>query len=148
MTYQEKKSIVSILSTIFIFGFYIVYRYIQYPDEGVVGTAIFHYWGSFVLILALVSIIAHIVISIIFIIVYRLTTGEEEPRFTDELDQLINLKAYRNSFFVFVSGFLLAMVSQVLDQPVPAMFLILISSGFLSDVTTSVTRLYHYRRGV
>jgi hypothetical protein len=106
------------------------------------------YWGSFVLILTLFSIVAHIIISIIFNIVFRMTTGEKEPTFEDELDKIIDLKANRNSFFVFIVGFLLAMGSLIIYQPSQVMFIILIISGFISDVTGSVTKLYHYRRGV
>lgn len=122
--------------------------YPRYPEGAMESTEAFRYWGSFVLILTLVSIVAHIVISIIFNIVFRITTGEKEPTFADELDKLIDLKAFRNSFAVFILGFLLAMGSLVIDQPTQAMFMILIASGFLSDVTGSLTKLYHYRKGV
>ncbi|WP_160719498.1 hypothetical protein [Bacillus sp. USDA818B3_A] len=148
MTYQEKKSIVSLITVILIFGFYCLYMYPQHPEEGLGSSETFRYWGSFVLKLTLVSIVVHILISIIFNIVYRITTREKEPAFADELDKLIALKAYRNSFFVFIIGFLLAMGSIVFYQPSQAMFIILIISGFLSDVTGSVSKIYHYRRGV
>lgn len=148
MTYQEKKSIVSLISAILIFGAYCLYMYPRYPEGGLESTETFRYWGSFVLILTLISIVAHIIVSIIFNIVFRITTREKEPAFADELDKLISLKATRNSFAAFVVGFLLAMGSLVIDQPSQVMFMILIGSGFISDVTGSVTKLYHYRRGV
>ncbi|MCA0756904.1 hypothetical protein KP806_17740 [Paenibacillus sp. N4] len=148
MTYQEKKSIVTLISAIIIFVSYCAYMYLQYPEDGLEPAEAFRYWGSFVLTLTLVSIIAHILISIMFNIVFRMTTGEKEPAFADELDKLIDLKANRNSFFVFILGFLLAMGSLAANQPSQVMFVILIASGFISDVTGSVTKLYHYRRGV
>ncbi|OMF18847.1 hypothetical protein BK133_30365 [Paenibacillus sp. FSL H8-0548] len=148
MTYQEKKSIVSIISAILIFVSFSAYKYVQYPGEGLESTEAFRYWGSFVLVLTLVSIFAHIVISIVFNIIFRITTGEKEPTFADELDKHIELKAHRNGFFVFILGFLLAMGSLVIEQPVQVMFVTLIVSGFISDVIGSVTKLYHYRRGV
>lgn len=148
MTYQEKKSIVSLVSAVAIFGAYCAYMYPKYPEGGPEPNETFHYWGYFVLTLTLVSIFAHILISIIFNIVFRITTGEKEPRFEDELDKLIALKAQRNSFFIFIIGFLLAMGSLVVDQPIQVMFVILIVSGFISDVTGSVTKIYHYQRGV
>ncbi|MBW5448231.1 hypothetical protein GE107_19470 [Cohnella sp. CFH 77786] len=148
MTYQEKKSIVSLISAVAIFGAYCAYMYQLYPERGLEPAETFRFWGSFVLNLTLVSIVAHILISIIFNIVFRITTGEKEPKFEDELDKLIVLKAHRNSFFVFIIGFLLAMGSLVIDQPTQVMFVILIVSGFISDVTGSVTKIYHYKRGV
>jgi hypothetical protein len=148
MTYQEKKSIVSMISAILIFVSYCLFMYPRYPGEGVESSEVFHYWGTFVLYLTLFSIVAHIIISIIFNLVFRITTKEKEPGFADELDKLIDLKAFRNSFFVFVIGFILAMGSLVFYYPSYVMFIILISAGFISDVVGSVTRLYHYRRGV
>jgi hypothetical protein len=148
MTYQEKKSIVSVISAILIFVSYCLYMYPRYPGGGVESSEAFHYWGSFVLFLTLFSIVAHIIISIIFNIIFRITTNEKEPTFADELDKLIDLKANRNSFFIFIIGFVFAMGSLVFYQPSQVMFIILIASGFISDVTGSVTKLYHYRRGV
>ncbi|QED48001.1 hypothetical protein [Cytobacillus dafuensis] len=148
MTYQEKKSIVSLISATLIFVSYCLYMYPQYPEEGLESIETFRYLGSFVLILTLVSIVAHIIISIIFNIVFRITTREKEPKFADELDKLIELKAFRNSFFVFILGFLIAMGSLIIYQPLQVMFIILIISGFISDVTGSITKFYHYRRGV
>ncbi|WP_046230259.1 hypothetical protein [Paenibacillus algorifonticola] len=148
MTYQEKKSIVSLISTILIFASYCSYKYLQYPVEGLQTMESFRYWGSFILVLTVVSIVAHIVISIIFNIFFRVTTGEKEPTFADELDKLIDLKANRISFFIFILGFLLAMGSLAINQPTQAMFVILIASGFISDVIGSATKIYHYRKGV
>ncbi|WP_066255443.1 hypothetical protein [Neobacillus drentensis] len=148
MTYQEKKSIVSLISAMLIFGSYCLYMYPRYPGGGLESMETFRYFGSFVLILTLFSIVAHIMISIIFNIVFRMTTREKEPRFADELDKLIDLKAARNSFFVFIVGFLVAMGSLIIYQPSQVMFIILIISGFISDVTGSVTKFYHYRKGV
>ncbi|MFC5448650.1 hypothetical protein [Paenibacillus aestuarii] len=148
MTYQEKKSIVSLISAVLIFVSYCLYKYPQYPEDGLESTVTFHFWGSFVLILALFSIVAHILISIIFNIIFRITTGEKEPAFEDEMDKLIGLKAARNSFALFILGFILSMGSLVIDLPSNVMFITLIASGFIADVTGSVTKLYHYRKGV
>jgi hypothetical protein len=148
MTYQEKKSIVSLISAIFIFISFCLYMYPHYPEGGLDSSETFRYWGFFILILTLVSIVAHIVISIIFNILFRITTREKEPAFADELDKLIDLKANRNSFFVFIIGFVIAMGSLFIEQWSQMMFIILIASGFISDVVGSLSKLYYYRKGV
>jgi hypothetical protein len=148
MTYQEKKSIVSVFSTILIFAAYCLYMYPRHPEGGLASTETFRYWGFFILALTLISIIAHIIISIIFNIIFRMMTNEKEPRFEDELDKLIALKAHRNSFFLFIIGFLLAMGTLVMYQPSQVMFIILIASGFIADLTGSISKLYYYRKGV
>jgi hypothetical protein len=83
-----------------------------------------------------------------FNIIYRITTNEKEPSFSDELDKLIELKATRNSHYVFILGFLLSMGSLVMDMSPSTMFIILFISGFLSELVGVFTQLYLYRKGV
>lgn len=147
MSYQEKKNIVSLLGTVLVFGFYCLYGFQKYPGS-LDSADPFHFWGAFILILIPVSIAAKIIIYIGFNIIYRITTNEKEPTFADELDKIIELKATRNSHYVFILGFLLSMGSLVMDMPPSVMFLILIFSGFVSELVGVATQLYLYRRGV
>jgi hypothetical protein len=147
MSYQEKKIYVNLISTTMIFGFYCLYVF-QTHQESIDSTNSFRFWGAVILILIPISIVAKIIISIIFNIINTITTNEKEPTFSDELDKLIELKALRNSHSVFVAGFLLALVLLVIDKPPSAMFITLIFSGFLSEVVGCITQLYLYRKGV
>jgi hypothetical protein len=147
MSYQEKKNIVSLISTLLIFGIYCSYVFQMY-QEGSIDSTSLHFWGSVILILIPVSIVAKIIISIVFNIINRMLTNEKEPSFSDELDKLIGLKATRNSHYVFVIGFLLAMGSMVIDKPPSVMFITLIFSGLVSEMVGGITQLYLYRRGV
>ena len=70
-----------------------------------------------------------------------------EPDITDERDKLIELKSARISLYVFTFGFLLAMISLVMEQPPWVMFTILISAGLLSDTLNELAQFYFYRRG-
>jgi hypothetical protein len=148
MSYQEKKNIVSLIGTLLVFGFYCLFVFQKYPAGSLDSTETFSYWGAFILILIPVSIVAKIIITIVFNIIYRITTNEKEPSFSDELDKLIELKATKNSHYVFTLGFLLAMGSLVMDMPHSAMFIILISSGLVSEIVGVITQLYFYRKGV
>lgn len=148
MSYQEQKNYVSLGGTVLIFGLYCLYVFQTFRDEIANATEDYRFWAAVILVLIPVTIVAKILIAIAFTIVYRITTKEVEPSFTDELDKLIELKATRNSFVVFVTGFLLAMGALVLDQPLSSMFLVLFFSGFVSEIAGTVTQLYLYRRGV
>lgn len=148
MSYQEKKNIVSLISTFVIFGSYCLYVYLRYNDAILEGEELFRFWGAVILVLIPVTIVAKIIIEIVFNIVNRITTKEKEPTFADELDKLIELKAMRAGYFVFILGFLLAMGSQVLHMGPAAMFVILILAGFTSEASCVIARLYHYRKGV
>ncbi|MGF7047344.1 hypothetical protein J2T13_001849 [Paenibacillus sp. DS2015] len=148
MSYQEKKNIVSLMGTLLVFVCYCLYVFERYPEATLDSTDTFRFWASVILILIPVSIVAKIIITIIFNIIYRISTNEKEPSFADELDKIIELKATRNSHYVFIIGFLLAMGSLVMNMPPYMMFIILIFSGLLSEVIGVITQIYLYRIGV
>ena len=148
MSYQERRSLVNLISDIVITVVYSVYRFQSYPETSAYSPEIFRFWGSFFLLLIVVSIVAKIVIYIIFSIINTIATDEHEPSITDERDRLIGLKATRNSFYTFVIGFLLALGSVAIDMPPSTMFIILFCSGFLSSVVSDLSEFYFYRRGV
>ncbi|NOU86525.1 hypothetical protein GC102_12190 [Paenibacillus sp. LMG 31460] len=148
MSFQEKRNIVSLISTLLIFSLYSMYVFQKYQEGSFHTSNAFSFWGAFILILIPVSILAKIIIHIVFSMINTIATKEKEPRITDELDKLIELKSTRNSHYVFIIGFLLAMIPLVMDQPPYVMFIILISSGLLSEVIGVITKLYLYRRGV
>lgn len=148
MSYQEKKNIVQLISSTVIFAVYCLFVYLRDKDTTLEGEELFRHWGAVILILIPISIVARIVIEIIFIIIHRIATSEKEPSFADELDKLIELKAMRVSYFVFLLGFLLAMGALVLDGQLSAMFIILLLSGFVSEAAGILWKLRLYRRGV
>jgi hypothetical protein len=148
MSFQEKKNIVSLISTFLIFGSYWLYVFQKHPFGSLDQENTLSFWGSFILILIPVTIAAKIIISIVFTVINRIATNEQEPSFSDELDKLIELKATRNSHYVFLLGFVLSMVTLVMDMPANTMFIILICSGFVSEVIGYISQLYFYRKGV
>jgi len=148
MSFQERRSLVNLISTVLISTLYSAYMVQRYPEGSSYSADVFRFWGSFFLILIPVTIIAKIVIYIVFSIINTIATNEEEPPITDERDKLIELKATRNSLYVFTAGFLLAMGSLVIDMPPSAMFVILICSGIVSEMVSDISQFYFYRRGV
>jgi hypothetical protein len=148
MSFQEKRSIVNLVSTILITAFYSAYMVQRFPAGNDYSPDVFHFWGAFFLILIPVTIVARIVIYIVFYILNTIATREEEPSIADERDDLIELKATRYSQYAFGFGFLLAMGSLVIDMPPSAMFIILICSGLVSEMVSEISQFYFYRRGV
>lgn len=147
MSYQERRSIVSIISTILICVIYFTNAVQRYPQAGDYSSDMFHYWGTTILLLIVVSIAAKIVIYIVFSILNTIATRESEPKFLDERDKLIELKSSRNSLYVFMVGFLLAMIPLVLNRPPTVMFIVLIAAGILSEMIGDLSQFYFYRRG-
>ncbi|WP_027086594.1 hypothetical protein [Cohnella panacarvi] len=148
MSYQEIKNVVSLISTVCIFGGYCAYVFLNNRDEIWHSTATLSFWGAVVLILIPVSIVARIVVTILFIMIYRMVTKEQEPSFADELDKLIELKASRVSYAVFVVGFLFGMFALAMEWPLSWAFVFMICSGFMAEVADGVAQLYWYRKGI
>jgi hypothetical protein len=148
MSIQERQAIVSFLSSIVITAVYAAFMLQRYPQADAYSPEIFRYWGAFFLILIPVTIVARILITIVFSILNTVVTHEPEPAIMDERDKLIALKATRSALVVFVAGFLLAMVSLVADMPPATMFIILIFSGVASGLASDLSEIYFYRRGV
>jgi uncharacterized membrane protein len=147
MSFQEKRAVVAFITTLLVSAVYFAVMLQRYPEGDVYSADVFRYWGTVILILIPVSIVAKIIVHIGFSIVNTLATQEEEPSITDERDHLIELRAARNSLYVFTIGFALAMGALVIDMPPSTMFIVLILSGILSEVAGDLTQFYLYRRG-
>jgi hypothetical protein len=119
----------------------------RYPDAPAYSPEIFRFWGTYFVILIPVSIIAKILIAIFFSIGNAIATREVESVMTDERDKLFELKALRNSLYVFALGFVVAMASLVFDMPPTIMFIILIGAGIVSEIVGDVSQFHFYRRG-
>jgi len=148
MSFQERRSIVNVFSTILISAVYSAYMLPRYPAGGDYSAEVFRFWGLFLVILIPVSIVAKIIIHIVFSIINTVATNEAEPAMMDERDKLIELKSARNTLYVFMLGFLLAMGSLVIEMPPSVMFIILICAGILSEMVDEISKFYFYRRGV
>jgi len=147
MSYQERRALVSVFSSLLITALYSAYMVQRYSAAGAYSPEVFRFWGAFFLILIPVSIVAKIVIYILFSIFNNIATREQEPSLTDERDRLIDLKATRNSLVAFTAGFLVAMTAVALNQPPAVMFSIFIVSGVLAELASDLSQFYFYRRG-
>ncbi len=147
MTYHEKRALTTMTSSVLITAAYSVYLFQRYLAGGAGNLNDPHFWGKAFLIFIAVSIVANILISMVFHIIYYLTEKEEGPQFSDERDKLIELKGSRIALWVFSFGVILSMVTQVLDLPLYVMFVTLVYSGLVSSVSDELTQFVLYRRG-
>ncbi len=147
MSYQEWRSLVSLISAILIPVFYAAFRFQSYPNADAYSPDVFRFWGEFFLILVGVSIVARIVIVILFTILHAVVTQQSESDITDERDRLIELRATRFGLYVFGAGFLLSMATLALDMPPTVMFLALLLTGMMSEIVSDAAQLMYYRRG-
>lgn len=144
MSYQEKQAIVAILSHLIGSSAYFFFRFkgldLMAQDA--------QFWVSTILLYLLVIIIFRIIIYIIFSILNTIITRENEPGFTDEMGQLIDMRASLNFYHVFVIGFFLALGTQLLNWPLSTMFIGFIVSMLIGGVVSECSNFYFYRKGI
>lgn len=153
MSYQESKNLTNIISNILITGIYALVVYQRYLNGIGDTTDIFRFWAIIILVFIPISIVARIIILIIFSIinsVIQTAKGEEIEHvdFTDERDKLIELKATKISLMVFALGFILALITQVTNMNNHMFFITFIVFGFLSEITSDIASIIYYRKGL
>jgi hypothetical protein len=152
MSYQESKSLTNMLSSILITGIYALIVYQRYLNGMVEITNVFKFWAIIILIFIPVTIIARIVIMIIFTIIHtavQTARGEEVDNidFVDERDKLIELKATKISLIIFTLGFILALVTQVINMSDHLFFITLAIFMVITEIASELLTIIYYRKG-
>jgi len=147
MTYQEKQSAVMLMSNLVISGVYalLVYNRLMEIAPGSIELA---FWGKAFLLFIPIQIVPRILVMIIFTIINKILTDEDDPNLTDELDKLVELKSVRNSNYLFMLGYFLAMVAIALGAGTTILFGMLFAAMVGSGLFQEASQLYYYRRGV
>ncbi len=153
MTYQERRSLTNIVMTILVTGIYALIVYAKYNNGDFDTDNMMRLWSLIILVFIPISVAARIVMLIIFRIFAEISdevkgSKEIDRDIVDERDKLIELKANRNSLIVFALGFMLALLTQVLEYSVSAFFITLVAGGFVSDIISNISEIVYYRRGV
>lgn len=144
MSYQERRNIVYLISSLLIFGLYGLYV-LQINQDGALETT---NWGKSIMLLIPVHMVVSVIMQVIFVIINTIITNEEEPTIVDELDKSIELRATSNTFIVFMIGFLISIGTAAFDMPLYVMFNLFVLSFFIASVVWSSTHLYLYQRGL
>lgn len=144
MSYQEKQAIVALVSHLVGTAAYFFYRFqgLDFMAQDA------QFWVGTILLYLLVLIIFRIIIYIIFSILNTIITRENEPGFTDEMGQLIDMRATINFYHIFVIGFFLSLGTQLLNWPLSAMFIGFIVSMVIGGIVSEFSNFYFYRKGI
>jgi len=148
MDFQEKKSILNILSTIVVLGIYYWTVFERFNAQLMSTEEQLQFWSKAILIAIPISIVTKIVMTIIYAIGNYVVTKQQTPCFEDERDKLIELKATRNSYFIFGMGFLASLIVLAFGYPLKYMFISFILAGIGSEIFDNLSRLYYHRNGV
>lgn len=148
MSYREKESLVNIFSSILITTIFAWIVYQRQLNGSIDLTQDYSTWGTLFLIFMGVSIVARIIIYIIFHILNAIATREDDIPKEDERDKIIKLKSTRNSHYTFSFGLMLSFLALAIGMPVYGIFIAFIISGLISEVVENCSQLYFYRKGV
>ena len=148
MSYQEKQNIVNIFSALLVTVIYAL-MVLHRQEQGQFDLKEdFHIWGIVFLIFIGISVVVRIIIQIIFHIINAIATREEKIPAEDERDKLIKLKATRNSYYAFTSGFVLSVLGLAVGMPVYGIFIAFVGFGLIAEIIDNGSQIYYYRKGV
>jgi len=165
MSYQEKRTVTTLLSGAVVLTVYVVYA-LNKLSSGGAGVEDLQFWGRTMLMFIGVSAAAIIIIQIVFHILLSMGIAvkskiqDEEyddkqiekdikaEMVEDERDKLIELKAMRAGSIFAGVGFVAALLSLVLGYSSVVMLNVLFISFGLSCSIEGIAQLYFYRAGV
>ena len=146
MYYHEKQNYVNIFSAILITAVYAFIVYRKHLAGSIDLSGDLRIWGILLLIFIGVSIVARIVIQIIFHIFHVAATRQEDIPAKDERDKLIGLKATRNAYYTLSGIFFLTIVLVALGMPLYGVFIAFICGGMVSEIVENSSQIYYYRK--
>jgi hypothetical protein len=169
MNYHGKKTIVTSVVGILVTLAYLIFAIIKY-NEASPESLTLKFWAAKILIFIGIGVVALIISLILFSIFYsiylaiklkkensELTDKEIEAQISlliktdsieDEMGKLIELKSMRVGFVFAGIGFVLALVSLILDFSPVIMINILFLSFSLGSALEGFAQLYYYKRGI
>lgn len=165
MSYQEKRSIVSIITGAIILAAYCIYAFGKY-QSGLDGPEDLKFWASTILIFIGIGIVAFIVILIIFHILLSISIAVSKAvkdgnyddkeiekaiqvdMIEDEMDKMIELKSMRFGFIVAGIGFIGGLVALILNSSAVVMLNIFFISFSVGSILEGFVKIFYYRRGI
>jgi hypothetical protein len=169
MSYQEKRTITSIVTGAMVLGAYGLYA-LGKVQSGATTPGDLKFWASTMLFFIGIGIVAIIVIQIVFHILLSISFAVKEQiqnghvddktiestiektisaeMVEDEMDKLIELKSMRVGFAFAGIGFVAALVSLIINYSPVVMLNIMFISFNIGSLFEGFAQLYYYRKGI
>lgn len=165
MSYQEKRTLVSVLIGILILVSYCVYTYSKI-SSGAESVEDLKFWafamvlfiGTGVIATIIIQIVFHILLSVGIAIKEQIENGSvdedgiekklEIDMVEDEMDKLIGLKSMRFGFAIAGIGFVSGLLTLLFNYTPAVMLNILFVSFSLGSILEGLVQIYYYRKGV
>ena len=163
MSYQEKKTLVSLVTTTLLFIAYCLYAF---GKAGMAHLNDLQFWAKTILIFIGIGIVVMIVIQIVFHILMAIgkaikqkmeddvVDGDEIEKsikveiVEDEMDKMIELKANKIGYSLVGIGFAAGLIAVAFGASAVALLNILFLSSWLASFVEALVQIRYYRRGV
>jgi hypothetical protein len=165
MSYQEKRTIVTVLTGILILAAYCIYAFGK-VSAGTESVGDLKFWAFTMLLFIGIGVVAIIIIQIVFHILLSIGIAIKEQiqngsvnddeieknleleMVEDEMDKLIELKSMRFGFVVAGFGFVAGLVALLIDYSPAVMMNIIFISFNVGSILEGIAQIYYYRKGV
>ena len=164
MSFKSKKMIASMVAAVVLLAGYIMYAL----GERAPAVGDLKSWAVAMLVFIGISVVAMIVIQILFHIAFAIGIAVKEEIATkegerdekklrrifdsetveDERDKLVGLKSARIGYMIAGGGFITALVALLLDQSALVALHLVFGSFFIGSFAEGCTGVYHYERGI
>jgi len=163
MSYQEKRTIVSVVTGALLLAAYCIYAF---GKAGMANLDNLKFWATTILVFIGIGIVALIIIQIVFHILLSISMAVkqkmkdetcddkeieksiEREMVEDEMDKLIELKANRIGYTFVGFGFVAGLVAIALGASAVVMLNILFISCSGGSLVEGLVQIRYYRRGV
>ena len=149
LSLAEKRPLFSLLTTIITFVTYYWYVSELYAEKILDLQGQIEFWSAVILILIPVFVVSKFILMIILTIINTIITGDK-TRFDklDEFGKLIDIKATRNFYHVFIVGFLVFLSSLAFSFNVFISFNIILFTILVSAIIADLSEFYYMQSGV
>jgi len=161
MSYQEKKTGISIFLGVLILTAYCIYAFGK-VQAGAVDFNDLKFFATTMLIFIGIGIVAMIVVQILFHIALSISVAVKEKcsddkkiekaieatMVEDEMDKLIELKSGTIGFVLVGVGFIAGLITLLFNCPPAVMLNILYLSFLVGSLAGGAMSIYYYRKGV
>lgn len=163
MSYQEKRTLLSIIISVLMIVSYSIYAF---GKAGMEHMNDLQFWAKTILIFIGIGIIAMIILQIVFHILMAISRAirqklsenevdEEEigrsmrvETSEDEMDKMIELKSNRFGYTIMGLGFMAGLIAIAFGASAVAMLNILFFSTWVGSFVEALMQIRYYRRGV
>ena len=163
MSYQEKRTLLSIIISVLMLVSYSIYAF---GKAGMEHMNDLQFWAKTILIFIGIGIVAMIILQIVFHILMAIgkaihqklrdnEVNEEEIGRTlrvetaeDEMDKMIEMKSNRFGYTIMGLGFMAGLIAIAFGATAVAMLNILFFATWTGNFVEALMQIRYYRRGV